>query len=556
MKLSIHTAKTLANLGHVFSSSDKVISELIQNARRAGSKYVSFTTSGENESAQVVIRDGGAGIKDFSSLFTLSESRWSEHTEANDQPFGMGFFSVFYACKRVIVQSQGARIEIDTADALALKEFGDVRPDDEVKTGTAITLQGVNFRNVGETLKTLARTSSINVIFNGEALKRDLSFSELSAAHEVVETPFGKLVLVEPFSMHFTVVAQDLVVFRSHYNASKNMLFADTRVVKVRMPDRDGLINSAEFEKAFTEYLRRFFTERFASIRQEMSNDKAFVTRYFSKILTICPDMLNTIPYLPQDAFKDFPMPSLDSLHTAYRCDEMIIAKGDDVVVVDHDYDLRDGFCSVIGTYLFHTEAVMLKNGLPRDHWINDMVKTFRIDDFKVTVVNPESFEYDCGNFMYGGRALACDNIIITHKPSNRSVLAYENDTQNFNGFGVSWEEMLEDEALSSIYDEDGKQIDFKDYSMALLRQAADADVTSVLQQVQSYTNEWNDVEEDQLDEDAEIIKVALRTACGDDVATILSKLMGEIPAEVAKRVAGKIGSVKFVDRKVVFELN
>jgi hypothetical protein len=552
MKLSVNAAGTIANFGHVFSDSFKVVGELVQNARRAGATLVSIDVSGERNNATIVVTDNGSGIADFNALFVLSDSGWGEDVQEKDQPFGIGFFSTFYTAKSVTVQSQGKRITIDSAAAIAMEDFGEVVADD-ISQGTVITLSGVSISDIEDKIRIMADTSSIDIVLNGQKLSRNGSLQMLSTVSPVVDTPFGKLVLRELFSPEFTVVAQDVVVYRSHSRTRGNVLFADTQCVKVRMPDRDSIINVSEFKSAFEAYLKAHYTERLNEIRTTYADDKVFVTKYFKDILLFCSEMLNGIDFLPAEAFRAYPFPTLAQTHYA-RFEEMVsISKDDDAIILKDDYDLRDGYSAVLGLYLYHKNALIVHYNLPADHWVWSKVKDFGINDFRVTFVNPIRFEYDHGNFLCGGNAVACDDIIITYLPTGDALNAIEEGGSTcFSGFGVGYDYIGDEQDVSHVVDQDGNPFDFSNVSLALLKDHQD--YSDVLTQVESYMSEW-DFEEMQLEEDVSSLVTQVNTACGDDINKILSRLIGSLPSEVAKRLTGKTGTIRFDDREVIFDV-
>lgn len=90
MKISVNEKNTIQNFSIVLTEPSKVLSELIQNARRAGATRIDITMAGTAESASSTfsIADNGVGITDFSKLFTLSESGWTADA-VGESPFGM-----------------------------------------------------------------------------------------------------------------------------------------------------------------------------------------------------------------------------------------------------------------------------------------------------------------------------------------------------------------------------------------------------------------------------------------------------------------------------------
>ena len=110
LKIEVNQNRLIQNIGSVFSDNTKVISELLQNSRRAGATRIDVVR-GEGF---ISVSDNGSGIKSFQDLLTLAQSNWDESVMDEDAPYGMGFFSALFAAERVVVQSQGKEIEVLT----------------------------------------------------------------------------------------------------------------------------------------------------------------------------------------------------------------------------------------------------------------------------------------------------------------------------------------------------------------------------------------------------------------------------------------------------------
>lgn len=90
MKLQVNQSKLLSNIGTVFTDKTKVISELVQNARRAGATSVAINYEASADVvSKISISDNGSGISDFTKLFILAESGWDADVQVSEQPYGM-----------------------------------------------------------------------------------------------------------------------------------------------------------------------------------------------------------------------------------------------------------------------------------------------------------------------------------------------------------------------------------------------------------------------------------------------------------------------------------
>jgi Histidine kinase-, DNA gyrase B-, and HSP90-like ATPase len=102
---------TLNKVSRLFNSSlTDCLNELLQNARRANATAVKMTLSDDR---QLTIEDDGTGITQPQTLLTLGESNWSEETKQQEDPAGMGVFSL--ANRNVTIRSQDWQVHLTPA---------------------------------------------------------------------------------------------------------------------------------------------------------------------------------------------------------------------------------------------------------------------------------------------------------------------------------------------------------------------------------------------------------------------------------------------------------
>ena len=99
----------LSKVTRLFNASlDDIVAELLQNARRAGARRVSFSQFTDLELGDVIsVADNGPGIEAPTHLFELGGSGWDRQTCASEDAAGMGFFALAGRDIRVIVQKAG-----------------------------------------------------------------------------------------------------------------------------------------------------------------------------------------------------------------------------------------------------------------------------------------------------------------------------------------------------------------------------------------------------------------------------------------------------------------
>lgn len=71
-----------------------VLTELVQNSRRAGATEINVTATQVAEYVRIIFADDGGGCVDPLSLITLAESGWEAGVEASEDPGGCGFYSL------------------------------------------------------------------------------------------------------------------------------------------------------------------------------------------------------------------------------------------------------------------------------------------------------------------------------------------------------------------------------------------------------------------------------------------------------------------------------
>jgi hypothetical protein len=102
---------TLSKVSRLFNASlTDCLNELLQNARRAGASAVKITLFDDR---YLIIEDDGTGISNSQTLLTLGESNWSEETQQQESPAGMGIFSL--ANRAVTIRSHDWQVHLTPA---------------------------------------------------------------------------------------------------------------------------------------------------------------------------------------------------------------------------------------------------------------------------------------------------------------------------------------------------------------------------------------------------------------------------------------------------------
>jgi hypothetical protein len=102
---------TLSKVSRLFNASlTDCLNELLQNARRAEASAVKITLL---DNRYLIIEDDGTGILDPQTLLILGETNWSEETQQQEDPAGMGIFSL--ANRDVTIRSHDWQVHLTPA---------------------------------------------------------------------------------------------------------------------------------------------------------------------------------------------------------------------------------------------------------------------------------------------------------------------------------------------------------------------------------------------------------------------------------------------------------
>lgn len=390
INLEVNKQNLFKNLSDTFSDGTKVLSELLQNARRAGAKTIRITTV----SNTFIIEDDGCGITDFKKLFVHSESGWDEKIIESEKTFGIGWFSTLYCAKQVQVESRGRQCLIDTE-----KTIQDMQPISISNTdyigNTRITLIDFNLSEemIEEHLKEIVYGFPVAVFLNGKELERPHAIDQLSLKYQLVELECGtalihKVSTYQESSLSCTLYFQGLPIknqygsiFAEHPSRT-NVLHLDNSF-KVRLPDRDCLLDQQEANKRIKNAFQNFWQEHLNLLKQSLPPEE-FIG-YFNELKRYsCLALLNDIDIIPVEALDQYYCyPSKTSLRVYKPFDNVLydrdsITKAEiesgkfqvvsklDGVSPDHEY--------VLDTVIFKENWLYVKPfHLDSAHWINDI---------------------------------------------------------------------------------------------------------------------------------------------------------------------------------------
>ncbi|QDL38715.1 ATP-binding protein [Rhodoferax sediminis] len=312
IQVRINEEGSLRNQRYAFTDRFTLISELLQNARRAGATRIEIHYDATSKVLHVT--DDGRGIDDFQKLLSFNESGWDASTCAEERPFGVGFCKCLYAASRCIVASGRQWVDFDTSAALA-KTAIDVLQTKEAHdvTGTRIELHGVDLPDLGARMETLCQGFPVPVLFNGKSLERRLAEAHLAT----MPSPMGTVHLTGTrdgkHSHHTMVFLQGFCVLNTgdHLLGGVNVVHLDSRQFVARLPDRDKLIDEDVQRKRIDAELKDCWRRILEVAKTQLAPDRFVETYYPAMRAWGHLDLLNDLNVLPCalfDAIVGYPI--------------------------------------------------------------------------------------------------------------------------------------------------------------------------------------------------------------------------------------------------------
>lgn len=396
IKIEINEKNLIANLANVFSDSTKVLLELLQNARRAGSDRVEIIYDGKNLS----VRDYGKGIDDLAELFHLAKTGWDKSISDQENAFGMGFFASLYAAKRLRITSNDWCLEVDCEEMLSGGSFSPVpAPSNDINEGTLVELFDLGSMKTVTNLKKLLRGFSIPVFYNGEEIERRYSREQLiEDGYAVVSATLGTIFVPDgSWDTSMEVFLQGCSVMPDLGNGKPTIVHLNDNV-PARMPDRDRLIEPTEVLTSLNRELVAYFVARLYLLREQESAEE-MVAQYWMPMVTFAPELtlgMDLVPLAILSQYEVCPMWEVSArAELTVPCeseDTQVISKTDlESKLVIHGDHIVPGECEdfVLQMYAYQNNAYFLTGNLPDGHWLKNSVKTFDGTEFNVEIVEP-----------------------------------------------------------------------------------------------------------------------------------------------------------------------
>jgi hypothetical protein len=401
VKPTVNTRNFLANMKYIFAGSFSVLSELMQNARRAKASRIDFTF--DAEAKRLTITDDGVGIDDFYILVRLCDSGWDEQTQDAEEPFGMGFFATFFACEKVTIESNGSSMtasleDIEQQRGIAIESADQNRGTKIVMDGLdEALLQAAHSRVLGkheqyQLFREVAKMSlgfPIPVFINGTELERphaqsalkgitfDLGFFSVDHIHN--DKPLVTLDRYQDIALYL----QGLPIEGDDRTGATVVVHLDSQRFKAVMPDRKHLYDATAQLDVVRKSIWALVAEFLQKKKDELSAVE-FVERYWSDCQSHrlhefgTKKLLNDIPYIPAQCLRkveEIQCSPHDRRRSSLALDVTVVSRDDAIISKawrDAPNDVNDGPNAGGLLKFMQREGIseVVTMGLDPGHWI------------------------------------------------------------------------------------------------------------------------------------------------------------------------------------------
>jgi hypothetical protein len=417
VQVRINEEGALRNQRFAFTDKFTLISELMQNARRAGAQRIEITY--DETSGMLRVVDDGCGITDFQKLLTFNESGWDKDTCDEERPFGIGFSKCLYSASRCIVSSRNRKIDFLTEEAIARKPIDVV--EIEHHPHTVIELHDVRLPSLAERLPHMCSGFPVAIWFNGRALPR---------MHAVGHRPFlpadiGLVYLAGTgngrHTFHTLVFLQGFCVLRPVYfdNDHVNVVHLNSKQFLARLPDRDKLIDEEDQKKRIDASLKSLWRQVLLDAKTRMAAE-SFVDIYFEAMRGWGHlDLLNDVPLLPRrvcERIVSYPIqPGYEDCAYLAPIDHSVsrreVEDGGVVLVSLDDVNGDNAACWMVAKAKDY--LVLSPASLHHDHWVHPYVRSLDEEAVHVDAVGEQCRVTLEGRWIWP-LVVLCDAVVIT----------------------------------------------------------------------------------------------------------------------------------------------
>jgi hypothetical protein len=248
-------------------SPETVLSEILQNCRRAGATLVDITTKQFDNFTEYRITNNGATIEDPEVLVTLLRSGWGADTQQYEDPAGVGFMVLSASRGGATVESNDWRVQFTPGfftrgDQVTPERVSEARKD------TVVTMRIAPPKH----LQNLLTFYPVNVNLNG--IPQVTGNDYLGECEHVIQYPWGRVGIL-PHVRHYGQYGDNLGI--NFYGCQLNHMIPtisagarmrvdlyDTRILGLTLPARTSVLQDERYPE-FLKLLRKSMYEMIAT---------------------------------------------------------------------------------------------------------------------------------------------------------------------------------------------------------------------------------------------------------------------------------------------------
>lgn len=393
--VNINQAGALRNQRFAFTDRFTLVSELLQNARRAGASRIEMVYDEAQQT--LLVRDNGTGIQDFQTLLSLHASGWAPELCDAEQAFGVGFSQCLYRARHCRITSGKRCIDFDCEAALAQQPI-EVLSAPEAVNGTCVELAGVELPDWQVRIAQLCMGFAVPLHLNGQELPRPLALATLNTE----PTEIGEVFLLgrdDGCCTHqLLVFLQGFCVWHSPWGLteSANVVHLDPQQFLARLPDRDKLLDEDEQLPRIHAVLQRCW-QQCLQARLATMNDQQFLERYYFCVHRWKQQaLLNQLNLLPQAVCRVFTAYPVQSQHgdgeglqpALTHLHRQQIESAAVQLVELAPLDELNAAVWMFARACHH--VICNRQGLDEQHWVHPYVQALDAESIQLTVIEEQ----------------------------------------------------------------------------------------------------------------------------------------------------------------------
>ncbi|MES2299405.1 MAG: ATP-binding protein [Pseudomonadota bacterium] len=417
IQIRINEEGALRNQRYAFTDKFTLVSELMQNARRAGARRIEIAYDDATGILRVV--DDGRGIADFQKLLTFNESGWDNEIRDEERPFGIGFSKCLYAASRCIVTSRDRKIDFLTGEALARKpvEVQSIAP----QPYTTVELHEVQLPDLNFRLHAMCSGFPVRIWFNGVELPRIHAVDQLP----FMNTSIGQVYLRGTGDGNYTrntlMFLQGLCVARPSFfeGFQVNVVHLDSRQFVARLPDRDKLIDEDDQKQRVYACMKWLWRQALCDAKSRLGAEEfveAFfdVMRYWQHV-----DLINDVPVLPRcltHRISGYPIQEGYEGRCYIAAPEHSVTRAEVVDGSAHLVDLDSVSSENVAGWMFakaRSYTVLSPLELHPEHWVHSHIEVIEEASVRVKAIKEQCRMTLDGRWVTS-QVILCDAVEIS----------------------------------------------------------------------------------------------------------------------------------------------